>query len=183
MSLAAKRRKEGSQTCNVWDKLDKNLRVEDAPRKTLMPSTFTSLHVHIIFSTKERVPLIADDWRGRLHAYLGGMVKGMNGVPLAVGGVADHAHLLVGLKSSHRLDYFLRDLKADSTDWVHRGINRKLFSWQKGYAAFSVSPSNLERVRRYIENQEEHHRRNTFQEEFVTLLQASGLEYDERYLW
>jgi REP element-mobilizing transposase RayT len=127
--------------------------------------------------------MIADEWRGRLYAYLGGIVKGMEGVPLAVGGIADHAHLLVGLKSSHRLDYVVRDLKADSTDWVHKEIERRLFSWQKGYAAFSVSPSNLARVRRYIENQERHHRRKTFKEELIELLQASGLEYDERYMW
>ena len=79
-----------------------------------MPSTHTSLHYHLVFSTKERVPVISTDWRGRLHAYLGGIVKGLEGVPLAIGGIEDHVHLVVGLKSSHRLDYFLRDLKADS---------------------------------------------------------------------
>ena len=80
-----------------------------------MPSTLTSLHVHVIFSTKERVRSITDDWRDSLHAYMGGIVRGMEGAPLAVGGIDDHVHLLVGLKTSHRLDYFLRDLKADSS--------------------------------------------------------------------
>ena len=148
-----------------------------------MPSTHTSLHCHLVFSTKERVPMISKEWRGNLHAYLGGIVKGLDSVPLAVGGMEDHVHLLVGLKSSHRLDYFLRDLKADSSEWVHKEIRKGTFAWQKGYGAFSVSPSNLEGVRRYILNQEDHHRRKTFQEEYIELLRASGIEYDERYLW
>ena len=148
-----------------------------------MPSTLTSLHVHVIFSTKERVRSITDDWRDSLHAYMGGIVRGMEGAPLAVGGIDDHVHLLVGLKTSHRLDYFLRDLKADSSSWAHKEMGKRLFNWQKGFGAFSVSPSNLAGVKRYIANQAEHHRRKTFQEEFVELLQASGLEYDERYLW
>jgi putative transposase len=73
-----------------------------------MPSTYTSLHAHLIFSTKERVPSITKDWRDRLHEYLGGIVKGLKGIPLAIGGIEDHVHLLVGLRSFHRLDYFLR---------------------------------------------------------------------------
>jgi putative transposase len=148
-----------------------------------MPSTHISLHYHLIFSTKERVPIIAQEWRENLHAYLGGIVKGLDGIPLAIGGMEDHVHLLVGLKSSHRLDYFLRDLKADSSEWVHKEIGKNTFSWQKGYGAFSVSPSNIEGVKRYIFNQEEHHRRKSFQEEYIELLQASGIEYDEQYLW
>ena len=127
--------------------------------------------------------MIAEGWRDRLHAYLGGIVKGLGGMPLAIGGTADHVHLLVGLKSSHRLDYFVRDLKADSSEWVHKEIDKRLFAWQKGYGAFSVSPSNIESVSRYVRNQEHHHRRKTFQEEYVELLTSSGVEYDERYLW
>jgi len=80
-----------------------------------MPSTYRSLHFHIVFSTKERFPLITKEWRERLHSYLGGIVNGLEGVPLVIGGIEDHVHLLIGLKSKHRLDYFLRDLKADSS--------------------------------------------------------------------
>ena len=163
----------------------KVLRVEDALGKVFenMPSTHTSLHYHLVFSTKERVPMISKEWRERLHAYLGGIVKGLAGVPLAIGGIEDHVHLLVGLKSSHRLDYFLRDLKGDSCDWVHKEMGKKLFVWQKGYGAFTVSPTNIESVKRYILNQEKHHRRKTFQEKYIELLKAAGIEYDERYLW
>lgn len=148
-----------------------------------MPSTHISLHTHLVFSTKDRLPTIVSEWRERLHSYLGGIVKGLGGTPLAVGGTSDHVHLLVGLKSSHRLDYFVRDLKADSSEWIHREIGRRLFAWQKGYGAFAVSPSNIERVRRYVTSQEQHHSRLTFQEEYLRLLQESGVAYDERYLW
>jgi putative transposase len=148
-----------------------------------MPSTHLSLHYHLIFSTKNRVPFISKDWRANLHGYLGGIVKGLNGVPLAVGGIEDHAHLLIGLRAIHRLDYVLRDIKADSSGWVHKTIGQRKFEWQSGYLGLTVSPSQIERVRKYILNQEKHHRRKTFQEEYLELLQLSGVEYDERYLW
>ena len=103
-------------------------------------------------------------------------------MPLAVGGVADHVHLLVSLKSKHRLDYFLRDLKADSSTWVHTELKKK-FEWQKGYGAFSVSPSSIEGVKKYIANQVKHHEKKNFQTEYIDLLRASGVEFDEKYLW
>ena len=145
--------------------------------------THLSLHYHLVFSTKERFPLIRKEWRADLHAYLGGIIKGLNGVPLAIGGVEDHAHLLVGLRSTHRLDYVLRDLKADSSGWVHKKVSQRKFQWQSGYLGLTVSPSQVERVRRYIQNQERHHKRKSFQEEYLELLKLSGIEYDDRYLW
>ena len=123
-----------------------------------MPSTHTNLHYHIIFSTKERLPLIKDEWRERLHAYMGGIAKNMEGIPLAIGGINNHIHLLIGLKSSHRLDYFVRDLKADSSKWIHTELKVE-FEWQKGYGAFTVSPSGVENVRQYVLNQEIRHRK------------------------
>lgn len=147
-----------------------------------MPSTYTSLHFHLVFSTKDRLPLIKTDWRSRLHSYMGGIVKGLEGVPLAIGGIDDHIHLLVGLKSKHRLDYFLRDLKADSSAWVHRELQKK-FEWQKGYSAFTISPSSIEGVKKYILNQEKHHAKKDFKQELIELLKMSGIEYDEKYLW
>jgi REP element-mobilizing transposase RayT len=148
-----------------------------------MPSTHLSLHYHLVFSTKHRVPLIDKDWRADLHAYLGGIVNGINGVPLAVGGIEDHVHLLVGLRASHRLDYVLRDIKANSSSWVHTVVRKKKFEWQSGYLGLTVSPSQIERVRKYVLNQEEHYRRRSFQEEYLELLTLSGIEFDERYLW
>ncbi len=148
-----------------------------------MPSTHASLHYHLIFSTKERIPLITKELRPRLHAYLGGIVKGLGGTPLAIGGIEDHVHLLVGSKTSHRLDYFVRDLKADSSEWIHKEMQRRLFAWQKGYGVFSVSPSNIDAVKRYILGQEKHHKRKSFQQEYIEILRASNIEHDERYLW
>ena len=152
-------------------------------RQRYMPSTHISIHTHIVFSTKERVASIGGDWRQRLHAYLGGIANGLEAKPLAIGGTADHVHLLIGLKSSHRIDYMVRDLKADSSEWIHRELTKRMFQWQKGYGAFSVSASNVERVNRYVLTQEEHHQRITFQAEYLTLLKESRVEYDERYLW
>ncbi len=148
-----------------------------------MPSTHLSLHYHLVFSTKNRLPLISKEWRANLHAYLGGIVKGLNGVPLAIGGIEDHAHLLVGLRATHRLDYVLRDIKADSSGWVHNVVGSKKFDWQPGYLGVTVSPSQIERVKKYVLNQEKHHRRQSFQEEYLEMLRLSAIEYDERYVW
>ena len=148
-----------------------------------MSSTHLSLHHHLVFSTKNRVPTIADAWRGRLHAYLGGVVRNVEGVPEAIGGVADHVHLLIGLRATVRLADVVRDVKAVSSRWVHEEIGDRGFFWQEGYGAFTVSASQRDLVREYIAKQEEHHRRRTFQEEYVELLKCSGVEYDDRYLW
>lgn len=127
--------------------------------------------------------MIGADWRDSLHAYLGGIVKDAGGTPLAVGGIADHVHLLIGLKPTHRLSDFVREIKSGSSEWAHNNPGRKKFFWQPGYGAYTVSPSSLERVSKYILDQPKHHRRRTFQEEYVEMLEMSGIEYDERYLW
>ena len=146
-----------------------------------MPSTHTGLHYHLIFATKNREPIISEDWQSRLHEYLGGTVRGLEGVPQGIGGVADHVHLLVALKPTHCLADFMRDLKKASSAWVAASL-QKHFQWQEGYAAFTVSPSARTAVQEYIADQEEHHRHHSFREELVKFLQKSGLEYDERYL-
>lgn len=148
-----------------------------------MPSTHTSLHYHLIFSTKDRIPMIAEDWRDELHSYIGGIIKKLEGVPLAVGGIEDHAHLLIGLKATHCLASFMREIKSGSSEWVHNNLGKKRFAWQPGYGGYTISPSNIEPVRQYVLNQKEHHRHKTFQEEYVEILRMSGIEYDERYLW
>ena len=148
-----------------------------------MASTYLSLHYHIVFGTKDRRPLIDASWRLRLHEYLGGTVRGLGGVPEAIGGVADHVHLLVGLKSTHCLADFVRDLKKSSAGWVHDGIDRGgKFAWQNGYAAFTVSATSCEAVREYLAHQEEHHRERSFREEFVAMLEKAKITFDPRYL-
>lgn len=147
-----------------------------------MPSSHIASYFHLVFSTKDRHRWILPEWEPRLHSYMGGIVKGLDAMPLKIGGVEDHVHLLVSLKSKHRLDYFLRDLKADSSEWVHKEITR-LFDWQKGYGAFSVSPNAIQAVKRYIENQREHHRGVDFKSEYVGLLEKAGIDFEEKYLW
>lgn len=148
-----------------------------------MPSTHLSLHFHVVFSTKNREPRIAAEWRERLHSYLGGVARKSECIPEAIGGVADHVHLLLGLKATARLADVVRDIKSVSSKWVHDEVGDRAFAWQEGYGAFSVSPSHRENVRSYIARQEAHHRNRTFQEEYLELLHRCGVDFDERHLW
>jgi len=148
-----------------------------------MPSTHLSLHYHIVFSTKDRRPQIADEWRARLHEYLGGLIRAADAVPECIGGVADHVHLLVGLKATHTLATLVQDIKQTSSRWVHESIGVKDFVWQQGYGAFTVSVSNCDAVKDYIIEQPEHHRTKAFQEEYLMLLKRHEVPYEEKYLW
>jgi len=147
-----------------------------------MPSTYTSLHYHVVFSTKNRLPNIMESWRPRLHEYLGGTVNGLGGVTQGVGGVSDHVHLLFGLKATHCLADFMRELKKAGSAWIHDKLKLPDFVWQEGYAAFTVSATACDAVKRYIANQEEHHRQKSFREELMEFLQRAGIEFDVRYL-
>lgn len=146
-----------------------------------MGSTFLSLHCHIVFSTKERRPLIRTEWRPRLHEYLGGTVKGLDGVAEAVGGVEDHVHLLVGLRATHCLADFVRELKKASSLWAEKDHDRQ-FGWQDGYSAFTVSATHTKAVRGYIAIQEEHHRKVNFVDELKQLLKKNAVKYEPKYL-
>jgi REP element-mobilizing transposase RayT len=149
----------------------------------IMASTYLALHYHIVFGTKDRMPLISASWRARLHEYLGGTVHGLGGMPEAIGGVADHVHLLVELKSTHCLADFVRELKKASSAWVHETIESSdKFAWQNGYAAFTVSATSRNAVREYIRNQEEHHRAKSFREECIAMLDKAGIAYDPKFL-
>ena len=146
-----------------------------------MGSTFLSLHYHIVFSTKERRPLLRDSWRAKMHEYLGGTVRGLGGIPEAVGGVEDHVHLLVGLRATHCLADFMQELKKASSTWAAEQHDQD-FRWQEGYAAFTVSWTHREPVRNYIATQEEHHRKTDFVSELRQLLEKNGVKYEEKYL-
>ena len=146
-----------------------------------MGSTFLSRHYHIVFSTKGRRPFIKNTWQPDLHSYLGGIINGMKGVAETVGGVEDHVHLLASLREVHCIADVLRDLKKDSSTWIKEKFDQR-FLWQEGYAAFTVSPTATDAVRRYIANQEEQHRKFSFVDELKSLLAAAGIEYDEKYL-
>jgi putative transposase len=149
-----------------------------------MPQSFTSLHFHLIFSTKGRTPFIDAQLRPRLYEYMGGILRAHDSVLLAAGGMPDHVHLLVSLCKERSITETLRTVKANSSRWIHETFpEMQAFAWQTGYAAFSVSLSNLDQVKGYLAKQEEHHRVKTFKEEFVDFLKRHYLEYDEKYLW
>lgn len=144
--------------------------------------SYTNLLYHIVFATKGRYPLITNELRPDLHAYLGGTVRGLNGIALEVGGVSDHVHILAKIRPTIAVAEFLKQLKADSSGWAKKKT-RGRFAWQTRYGAFTVSESQVEKVRGYIRNQEEHHRKMTFEEEFKMLLKAHNIKFEERYLW
>jgi len=148
-----------------------------------MAHTFTNLHSHLIFSTKDRLPSITPELKPRLHAYMGGIIRSLHGIPLAIDGPADHVHLLIKTPATASIADVLRVLKTNSSKWVHETFPHSEFAWQTGYGAFSVSYSAVDSVRKYIASQEEHHKQVSFQEEFIAFLKRHGIEYDERYIW
>jgi putative transposase len=146
-----------------------------------MPHTFTNLSIHALFSTDGRRPSLDKDMRDELFAYMGGILKRLNCQPLGVSGVSDHIHMLFMLHPSVSLSDAMEKVKANSSKWVHgRWPERRNFAWQRGYTAFSVSPSNLQKVKDYIARQEEHHRRRTYHEEVIALLEKHGVSFDPR---
>ncbi|BCU77775.1 IS200/IS605 family transposase [Luteolibacter sp. LG18] len=145
-------------------------------------STYLGLHYHLIFGTKDREPSIPRTLLADFHDYLGGVVHGLGGEPHGIGGISDHVHLQVTLKATHCLADFMRELKKASSLWMHHEGRQPGFAWQEGYCALTVSPSARKSVRRYIANQEEHHRVKTFREELLEFLKKADVRYDERYL-
>lgn len=148
-----------------------------------MPQSYVCLHYHLVFSTKGRRPLITPDLQDRLYGYFGGILRNCGGVLLKAGGMPDHVHLSCTLGKQASVSDSLRDIKANSSGWIHETFPDKTgFTWQAGYGAFSISHSALDRVARYIERQEEHHRAMTYEQEFQTLVQRHGLDYDQRFI-
>lgn len=149
-----------------------------------MPQSLAKVYLHAVFSTKSRIPLLADEWRDELFHVLGGTANNLGCQSLIVGGVADHVHMLFQLGRTISIAEAIGKIKSTSSLWI--GQNRlelPEFHWQAGYAVFSVSQSNVEVVREYIRNQAEHHRRHSFQDELRELLRRHEIEFDERYVW
>jgi putative transposase len=149
-----------------------------------MPSSYACLYYHVIFSTKNRTPQIDAEIQHRLYEYIGGIIRDENGRLLAAGGTADHVHLLVSTHPQTALSDLLRQAKASSSRWLHQTFhNRADFAWQDGYGAFTVSQSKLDNVTQYVTQQAKHHRRMTFQQEFIAFLNRHEIPYDDRYIW
>lgn len=143
-----------------------------------MAHTYASNFIHCVFSTKHRCPLIPAARASELYAYLGGIANGEGFSLISAGGTPNHVHVLLVLPSSITLAHAVQKLKGSSSRWMGRGFSR-----QEGYGAFSVSPSQVATVKRYIQNQEEHHRKRDFEQEFTTLLRSCGIEFDQRYVF
>ena len=148
-----------------------------------MANTFTSLHYHLIFSTKDREPWILHDIEERIWKSLGGIARENGMKALRVGGMPDHVHVILGLPPTQTVSKAIQLLKGGSSKWIKETFPRmRGFGWQDGYAAFTVSKSNLPDVIEYVQDQREHHRVKSFQEEYLAFLIRYGIEYDERYV-
>jgi putative transposase len=149
-----------------------------------MPQSLAHIIVHIVFCTKDRAPVLASSIRPALHAYLATVARNPGCECYRAGGVDDHVHLAIRLSRTVTTAHLVEELKTSSSKWLkQQSPALASFTWQQSYAAFSVSPSNLEALRNYIDAQEEHHKRLLFQDEQRNLLVKNGVEFDERYLW
>ena len=147
-----------------------------------MPQSLARVLIHLVFATKNREPFLAGDCRPAVCKYLSGVLTGAGCVPLSVGGMPDHVHLLFALSRTLALCDAVEEVKKQSSVWA-KSLAGPGFAWQAGYAAFSVSESNAARVRKYIETQDERHTTLSFQDEFRALLTRNRVEFDERFVW
>jgi len=146
-----------------------------------MSHTCGNILLHLIFSTHERRPLIKPEFRDDLFAYLGGIIREMNGTALIINGTADHVHMLVRIRPAQSPAEIARIVKTNSSRWIRE--RHPEFAWQTGYGVFSVSESNVSAVTKYIASQEEHHKKHSFQDEFRAFLKKNGIVVDEKYIW
>lgn len=141
-------------------------------------------HIHIVFSTKHRNPLIHNSYADELYSYIGGICKDMECFPIKIGGYTDHIHILCMLSKKIALMKLLEEIKSHSSKWMKtKDDSLKNFYWQEGYGAFSVNPTEVDKVIAYITNQHEHHSKKTFQDEYRSFLEKYNVVYDERYVW
>ena len=149
-----------------------------------MPQSLTLLIAHLIFSTKGREPLIDAELKPHLHAYMAAVLRDMGGKAILINGMPDHVHVLTYVPPTVSISDLLRNLKANASRCVHKTYpGRRAFAWQRGYAAFSVNPGNVDDIRRYVADQEEHHKRVSFQDEYRAFLRKHNVPFDERYVW
>jgi len=149
-----------------------------------MPQSLSLVMVHIVFSTKDRFPCLDPSMRPNLHAYLAVVARNSKCESYRVGGTADHVHLAVRLSRTATIAGLVEELKTSSSKWLKmQRPELRHFAWQRGYGAFSVGVNEVEALAAYIENQEEHHRLKTFQEEYLAMLKEYGVQHDERYIW
>jgi len=149
-----------------------------------MAQTLVCSRVHVVFSTKDRRPMITPEVEPELYAYMAGTAKNLNSPCLAVGGTSNHVHLLVSQSKNMALSRLMEEIKKSSSKWIKsKGAALRTFGWQDGYGAFTIGQSQVEALERYIAGQKERHEKQTYEEELVSLLKKYGVQYDERYIW
>ena len=149
-----------------------------------MANTYTQIHIQAVFVVKNRACLISPDWKNELYKYISGIIRQNNHKVLIINGMPDHIHILLGINPSQSLSSLMQDVKGGSSKWINETQNLKQkFFWQQGYGAFSYSKSQVKRVLEYIKRQEEHHKKKTFNEEYLQFLKEQEVEFDERYLF
>lgn len=149
-----------------------------------MANTYTQIYLHVVFAVQNRQCLIDKNWKDELYKYICGIVNSKGQKIYAIDGVSDHIHFLLSLKPDIALSEIIREVKSNSSKWVNaKQFVRSRFKWQEGFGAFSCSASHLDKVIAYINNQEKHHRKKTFKEEYLELLEKFNIEFDEKYLF
>jgi len=149
-----------------------------------MANTYTQIHIQTVFSVQNRECIILKSWKDELYKYIAGIVQNNNHKLLAINGIPDHVHLLFGLRPTQSLSDLMQDIKGSSSKWINeKRFVRGKFSWQEGYGAFSYSKAELTKVLNYIDNQQTHHKKKTFTEEYLEMLKEFEIEYDERYVF
>lgn len=149
-----------------------------------MANTYTQIHLHLVFAVKSRQALISSKWKDNLFKYMTGIIQNHQHKVLSINGMPDHVHLLIGLRPNQSLSELMKIVKMESSKWINENkLTLGKFSWQEGYSAFSYSKSQLPAVLNYIENQEEHHKKKTFKEEYLKMLNDFEVEFDEKYLF
>lgn len=149
-----------------------------------MANTYTQIYIHVVFAVQNREALISREWKERLHKYITGIIQNQGHKLITINSMPDHVHIFIGMKPDSALSDLIRDVKRDSTNFINNEIRLRFkFGWQEGYGAFSYSHSQIDAVVKYIINQETHHRRKTFREEYEAMLKEFAVEYDSRYVF
>jgi len=149
-----------------------------------MANTYTQIHIQFVFIVKYRERVIQALWKQELYKYITGIVQNNKHKMICINGTEDHVHMLVGVRPAQSVSALMQDVKANSSKWINeKGYVKGKFEWQEGYGAFSYSKSQIKNVINYIENQEEHHRKKTFREEYIGFLKEFEIDYDEQYLF
>ncbi|MEO6731948.1 MAG: IS200/IS605 family transposase [Ferruginibacter sp.] len=149
-----------------------------------MPNTYTQIHIQFVFAVKYRLALISAPWQDELHQYITGIIQNKSHKMLSINSMPDHLHMLIGFRPDANMSQLIQVVKSESSQWVNDNhLCSQNFSWQEGFGAFSYSKSHVPNVILYIQNQEAHHRKQTFREEYISFLKAFEIDFDERYIF